>query len=57
MYGTESLAGTPYFVAIYPDVAVAEACADCHNAHPDSPRDDFAVGDVMGGIVIRFPVE
>lgn len=56
-YTTEKLDGKSYFVAIYPDVAVAQACADCHNAHPDSPRRDFAQGDVMGGVVIRIALE
>ena len=55
-YGTETLGGVDYFTAVYPDVAVAEACVNCHNAHPDSARGDFAVGDVMGGVVIRIPV-
>ena len=55
-YGTESLGGVDYFIAVYADVAVAEACVNCHNAHPDSARDDFAVGDIMGGVVIRIPV-
>ncbi len=55
-YGTETLGGVDYFTAVYPDVAVAEACVNCHNAHPDSARDDFAVGDVMGGVVIRIPM-
>ena len=55
-YGTETLGGADYFTAVYPDVAVAEACVNCHNAHPDSARDDFEVGDTMGGVVIRIPV-
>ncbi len=55
-YGTDTLGGVQYFTAVYPDVAVAPACVNCHNAHPDSPRDDFAVGDTMGGIVIRIPL-
>ena len=55
-YATERLDGTSYFIAIYPDVAVTEACIRCHNEHPDSPRRDFRVGDVMGGLVIRFPL-
>ena len=55
-YGTETLGGVDYFTAVYPDVAVAEACVNCHNAHPDSARDDFEVGDTMGGVVIRIPV-
>ena len=56
-YGEEDLGGERYFTAIYPDYAVADACANCHNSHKDSPRTDFEVGDVMGGIVIRIPME
>jgi hypothetical protein len=55
-YGEETLGGATYFTAIYPDVAVAAACVDCHNGHADSPRRDFEVGDVMGGVVIRIPL-
>lgn len=54
LYDSETLEGQRYFVAIYPDKAVAEACVTCHNKHPDSPRRDFKLGDVMGGVVIRF---
>lgn len=54
LYTSEELDGKRYFVAVYPDRAVAEACVKCHNAHPDSPRRDFKVGDVMGAVVIRF---
>jgi Protein of unknown function (DUF3365) len=56
-YGTESLGGQEYFTAVYPDKAVSEACASCHNAHRDSPRHDFKMGDTLGGVVIRIPVE
>ena len=56
-YASEDLDGRAYFVAIYPDVAVSPACVSCHNAHPDSPRRDFAEGDVMGAVVVRFPLE
>jgi len=55
-YGEESLGGTKYFTAVYPDVAVAPACVSCHNAHKDTPRTDFKLGDTMGGVVIRIPV-
>ena len=40
-----------------PDVAVAPVCVSCHNEHPDSPKTDFELGDVMGGVVIRIPME
>lgn len=56
-YGEEELGGTTYFTAVYPDVAVAEACWACHNAHKDSPKTDFEAGDVMGGVVIRIPMD
>jgi hypothetical protein len=55
-YTEETLGGTKYFTAVYPDVAVAQACITCHNGHADSPRSDFAMGDVMGGVVIRIPI-
>lgn len=45
-----------FFQAIYADVAVAQACIACHNQHPNSPRRDFKLNDVMGGIVITIPV-
>ena len=56
-YGEEDLGGDRYFTAVYPDFAVVEACVNCHNNHKDSPRTDFEVGDVMGAVVIRIPME
>ena len=56
-YGEETLGDVKYFTAVYPDVAVAPACISCHNKHKDSPRTDFKMGEVMGGVVIRIPVE
>jgi hypothetical protein len=55
-YGVEGLEGAKYFIAAYPDVATNQACVMCHNNHPASRRQDFAVGDVMGGLVIRIPL-
>lgn len=56
-YTTEKLGDTTYFTAVYPDVGVAPVCVSCHNDHKDSPRRDFKIGEVMGGVVIRIPVE
>lgn len=56
-YGEEELGGVTYFTAVYPDIAVAEACTSCHNEHKDSPRTDFDLGEVMGGVVIRIPID
>jgi len=55
-YATEELGGKTYFTAVYADMAVAPACVDCHNGHKDTPRTDFKLGDVMGGVVIRVPL-
>jgi len=55
-YAEEQLGGQTYFTAVYPDVAVAPVCSACHNEHKDSPRSDFKLGDVMGGVVIRVPL-
>jgi hypothetical protein len=46
-----------FFQAIYADKAINTACASCHNAHPLSPKRDFQVGDLMGGVVITIPLE
>ena len=55
-YGEETLGDTTYFTAVYPDVAVSPACTTCHNEHKDSPKTDFKLGEVMGGVVIRVPL-
>ena len=49
--------GNRYFQAVYADRAVAQACIGCHNSHPESPKRDFKINDVMGGIVISIPVK
>ena len=55
-YGKEKLGDITYFTAVYPDVAVSDACTTCHNEHKDSPKTDFKLGEVMGGVVIRVPL-
>jgi hypothetical protein len=55
-YIMEKLGDKNYFTAVYADTAVAPACISCHNAHKDSPRSDFKLGEVMGGVVIRLPM-
>lgn len=55
-YGQETLGDVTYYTGVYADVAVSEACTVCHNEHKDSPKIDFNVGEVMGGVVIRVPL-
>ncbi|MBC2604690.1 Tll0287-like domain-containing protein [Pelagicoccus albus] len=56
-YAEETLGGVNYFTGVYADTGVAAACVDCHNEHKDSPKTDFKLGDVMGGVVIRIPLD
>jgi len=34
-----------------------QACVDCHNSHPDSPKTDWRVGDVRGVVEIIRPLD
>jgi hypothetical protein len=45
------------FQAVYADVAISQACVNCHNGHPNSSRRDWKEGDVMGGLIITIPIE
>jgi len=56
-YKEETIAGKKYFTAVYPDVAISPACVSCHNGHKDTPRTDFKLGDVMGGVVLRIAMK
>ena len=59
--GYQEIAGQTYYSAVYPDIAVAEACVSCHNTHPVHleryPDKKFELGEVMGGIIINLPVD
>ncbi|MGB0910506.1 MAG: Tll0287-like domain-containing protein [Nitrospirales bacterium] len=48
--------GRQYFTAIYADTAISPSCVSCHNAHPLSPKRDHKLNDVIGGMVISFPL-
>lgn len=56
-YSEETLGGRSYFTAVYADRAALSSCVACHNAHPRSPRQDFKLGDVMGAVIVRVPLE
>ncbi len=55
--GSIKIGGKQFFQAVYADLAVSPACISCHNAHPKSPRKDFKLNDVMGGILLTFPLD
>lgn len=39
------------------DHMVADACVNCHNAHPDSPKTDWALGDVRGVLEVTTTID
>jgi hypothetical protein len=45
-----------FFKAVYADRAVSKACVQCHNNHDTSPKRNYNLYDVMGGVIISFPV-
>lgn len=46
---------TSGFVGMYPDIASTAPCVSCHNDHPDSPKTDWELGDVMGATTWTYP--
>lgn len=42
-------------VALYADIAVAKGCVSCHNEHPNTPKRDWKLGDVMGATTWTYP--
>ena len=34
-----------------------EACVNCHNSHPQTPKDDWKVGDVRGVVEVSVPLK
>jgi adenylate cyclase len=45
------------FTAIFPDLAVAPGCVTCHNEHPNSPKTDWKLNDIMGATTWSYPKE
>jgi len=56
-YSEEMLGGRRYFTGVYPDVARQQACLNCHPTRLDGTGRAAKLGDVMGAIVVRVPLE
>jgi signal transduction histidine kinase len=54
---TDTAQGRAVMRVLMADVASAQSCVDCHNAHAQSPKRDFKLNDVMGGLEIVIPME
>jgi Protein of unknown function (DUF3365) len=53
-YIEETVRDRRFFTAVYADRAVSKSCVSCHNNHPDSPRHDFVLNQIMGAVVVRL---
>lgn len=53
----DTVGGEPRLRFMGPDLISVQACATCHNNHPDSPKTDFELGDVIGGLLVEVPLE
>jgi len=42
---------------MFPDYAVAPSCVTCHNEHPESPKNDWKLHDMMGATTWSYPKE
>lgn len=45
------------YTAMFPDLASVQPCVDCHNDHPNSPKTDWRLNDVMGATTWTYPKE
>lgn len=54
---TDTVEGRAVMRVLMADLASAPACVSCHNAHEQSPKHDFRLNDLMGGLEITLPME
>lgn len=54
---TDTMEGRAVMRVLMGDFAAAQSCVDCHNAHHQSPRHDFQLNDLMGGLEIIMPMD
>jgi sigma-B regulation protein RsbU (phosphoserine phosphatase) len=54
---TDTVEGRAVIRVLMADVASSTSCVSCHNAHPQSPKHDFHLYDVMGGLEVIIPTD
>lgn len=55
-YRFEEFSGRPSLRYAVPD-RMRPSCVDCHNSHPDTPKNDWRVNDVRGVLEIISPMD
>jgi methyl-accepting chemotaxis protein len=54
----EEIIDGKYFMRVaIPDLMVAQGCVNCHNNHPETPKNDWAIGDMRGILEIQSPID
>jgi methyl-accepting chemotaxis protein len=53
----EVIAGQRVVRVAVADQLVAEGCVACHNNHPDTPKNDWSLGDVRGVLEVTSNIE
>jgi len=48
--------GEPYLRVAISDTMQAQGCVDCHNSHPDTPKNDWKLNDVRGVLEVVTPL-
>lgn len=56
-WSEEEFDGMPTLRYATADRMVAQACINCHNSHPETPKDDWKMGDVRGAIELIMPLQ
>lgn|GEM_PF-6354147 len=52
----EKLNGEEVVRYAVPDFLTTQACVNCHNSRPDTPKNDWKLGDVRGAIEVITPI-
>ena len=56
-FRTDTIEGKTAMRVLMADYGSAQSCVDCHNAHPLSPKRDFKLNDLMGGLEVVLPMD
>lgn len=56
-YGRETLGGRRYVTAVYADLPATAGCIACHDRRSTKTASRHRIGEHLGGIVVRVPLE
>ncbi len=54
---TEQVEGKTVVRVAVADRMVNQVCVDCHNSRPDTPKNDWKIGDVRGVLEVAMPID